>query len=122
MARALDGFPRVPLLQGTGRDAARIQGEGWSWSTALAEPMEAGIATLRGDRTPARRALLAAGARFLAAGMALHRAVARHRRGELIGGAVGRDLMVEAEAMVGQGICRPAQVISMLAPGALCGH
>jgi hypothetical protein len=50
--------------------------------------------------------------------MALHAAVARRRRGELVGGTEGAALVEAANAwMHAQGIVRPDGIVGMLAPG-----
>jgi hypothetical protein len=50
--------------------------------------------------------------------MALYVAVARRRRGELMGGDVGRSLIDTANAwMIGQSIKSPERMTAMLAPG-----
>jgi hypothetical protein len=50
--------------------------------------------------------------------MALHAATARRRRGELVGGDAGRDLVGAADAwMAGQSIKAPQRMAAVLAPG-----
>jgi hypothetical protein len=50
--------------------------------------------------------------------MALHATVTRRRRGELMGGEAGRDLVAAADAwMSEQAIMNPARMTQMLAPG-----
>jgi len=50
--------------------------------------------------------------------MALHAAVTRRRRGELMGGEAGSGLVAAADAwMSGQAIRNPARMAQMLAPG-----
>ena len=59
-----------------------------------------------------------ADAQFTATDMALHAAVARRRRGELLGGVQGAALLAEADAwMTGQAIRNPSRMAAMLAPG-----
>src|SRR5262249_1832631 len=53
-------------------------------------------------------------------GMALHAAVARRRRGQLLGGSDGRALVESADAwMQTKGIRNPARTAALLAPPSL---
>ncbi len=55
---------------------------------------------------------------FRSAGMALHEAVARRRRGQVLGGTRGRELVESADAwMAAQKIKNPERLSAMLAPG-----
>jgi serine/threonine protein kinase len=100
-------------------DARRIEKEGTAWGAALARLVRAGAASVRRDRGAALEHAAAAEQELAAADMALHAAVARRRRGELLGGAEGAALVAAAdEWMAGQTIAEPARVAAMLAPGA----
>jgi hypothetical protein len=100
-------------------DARRIERERTPWGNALAGLVRAGIASARGDRDGALG--LAAGAErdLSAADMALHAAVARRRRGEILGGAQGAALVAAADAWMSERRVRsPERIARMLAPGA----
>jgi hypothetical protein len=96
------------------RDIAR---ERVVWSSCFSEILLSGVATRRHAPDQALAHLELAEQHAEATGMALHRAVVRHRRGELLGGDQGRALMAEAQAfMVEQEIRRPERMLDMLSP------
>ena len=106
------------LLRAAERDARRIEREHVHWGDPLAALVRAAAAATRREMETAVRSAAAAEKGFDAADMALHAAVARRRRGELVGGDEGRALVAEADAwMAGQGIKNPARFAAMLAPG-----
>jgi eukaryotic-like serine/threonine-protein kinase len=106
------------LLAQVRADAARIEHEAMGWSAGLARLLRAGIAHTTGDREAAAGELARADTELRAAGMVLHAAVARRRRGELVGGDVGRALVAEADAwMRVQGVHRAEAICAMIAPG-----
>jgi hypothetical protein len=106
------------VLDAAEEDASRIEREQTPWGDGLAGLVRAGIASARRERD---RALgLAAGAErdLSAADMALHAAVARRRRGELLGGAQGAALVEAADAWMSERLVRnPERITRMLAPG-----
>jgi hypothetical protein len=80
--------------------------------------VQAGAAATRREAKRAQGLLESAERGFTAADMALHAAVTRRRRGELMGGEAGSDLVAAADAwMSGQAIMNPARMAQMLAPG-----
>jgi len=80
--------------------------------------VRAGAAKLAGDSEAALRHLEAAEEKFTGAEMAAYRAVARRRRGELIGGDEGRELIAESDAWLeGQAVRNPTAWARMYAPG-----
>ena len=100
------------------RDARRIEREAMPWSDPLAELIRASVAALRGDTQVAVALLASAETGFEAADEGLHAAVARIRRGELLGGAEGERLRAEAEAwMSKERIANPARLCMAFAPG-----
>jgi hypothetical protein len=117
-ARASDPGERRALVARAERHARAILRHRTRWGDPLALLLRAGVAATRGDRDRARPLLEAAEVGFAAAEMALHAAAAQRRRGELIGGDVGRALLASSDAwMAEQGIRSPERMTGMLAPG-----
>lgn len=113
-----DTRTHLALLEQAEAEADTIAGEGTHWGQPLSLLIRAGAAVTRGRVEDAVRLLASAEAGFVAADMALHAAVARRRRGELVGGDEGRALADAADAwMGGQSIRNPARITAMLAPG-----
>ena len=116
--RTASADERKDLLAGAERHAGTMLGERTPWGDPLAQLLLAGIAGVRGEVDRAVGRLEAAEAGLTAADMALHAAVARRRRGQLLGGDTGRGLVSEADAwMAKQGIKSPERFAAMLAPG-----
>lgn len=106
------------LLRGAEADARRIERERMAWAAPYATKVRAAVAMRRGDQATALRLLDRTIAALDAAGMALHAAAVRLRRGELVGGDEGRALRAAGLAfMTAQGIKNPARMTAMLAPG-----
>lgn len=106
------------LLQEAGRAAGRLERENAHWADPLAELVRAGIASVENRSEDAARSLSDAERAFEAVDMALYAAVARRRRGELIGGDEGQALVERADDwMRGEGIRNPSGMAMMLAPG-----
>jgi tetratricopeptide (TPR) repeat protein len=100
------------------RDGRRLKRERRAWADALAALILAGVARDRGETARATALLVSAEDGFTAADMGLHAACARRRRGELLGGQAGRDLVDAASTwMTGQSIKNPERMTAMLAPG-----
>jgi hypothetical protein len=109
---------RARLLRSAGRDARRIERRGMAWASPLARLIRAGMASLGGEKAEALALLAAAEDGFIAADMAGHAAAARRRRGELLGGDSGRELVEAADGwMREQGVKNPARFAIMAAPG-----
>ena len=100
------------------REARRIEREAMPWSNPLAELIRASIAALRGDTREAVGRLASAETGFEAVDEGLHAAVARARRGELLGGEKEEKLLAEAKAwMSTERIVKPAHICRLVAPG-----
>ena len=100
------------------RDARRIEREAMPWSDPLAQLIRASVAALRSDTREAVRLLASAETGFDAADEGLYAAVARARRGELIGGPDGEKLRAEAAAwMSKERIANPTRIRMLLSPG-----
>jgi hypothetical protein len=110
--------PRARLLRWAARDARKIERRRMPWSDPLAKLIHAGIAAQNRQGEQTLALLAAAEKEFTAADMELYAAAARRRKGELVGGEVGRGLVSAACAsMTGQDIHDPDRVAAMLAPG-----
>jgi hypothetical protein len=117
VAAARSGRAGAPLLAVARRDASRIEREGTPWGDALARMVRAGANAAEGRTEPAASDFAVAEAGLVAADMGLHAAAARLRRGELIGGDEGRELVRSATTwMTTQGIRDPARMASAMAP------
>jgi hypothetical protein len=117
-AQAAGRAERDALLRGADHHAREIFRQGTHWGDPLATLIHAGAAATRGETEPALRYLESAEAGFTAAAMALHAAASRRRRGQLLGGDAGRELVAAADAwMTGQSIKAPDRMTAVLAPG-----
>ncbi|XXR74273.1 AAA family ATPase [Sorangium sp. So ce388] len=109
---------RKYLIDAAVRDAVRLEREQTTIARAAAALIHASAASQRGHVEIALKHLGEAIAGFDAAGMALHTAAARRRRGHLMGGDEGRRQVVEADSyMAGEGIAKPERWTVMYAPG-----
>jgi serine/threonine protein kinase len=98
-------------------EVRNIKREKTRWGEPIANQLEAAIALAIGDADRARELLAQAEAGFDAAAMRLHAAVARIRRGELLGGETGAKLVSGAEEwMRSEGLRRPHRWVRMLSP------
>jgi hypothetical protein len=105
------------LAQAAG-DARRVIAEGAGWALPLAHLGQAAIADLRGDTEGALALLQQAEHGFDQASMQLHGAVTRWRRGHLLAGGRGPELLCAAEAvLLEQGIRKEQRFAAVLAPG-----
>jgi tetratricopeptide (TPR) repeat protein len=105
------------------REARLIEREAMPWSNPLAELIRASVAALRGDTREAVGRLASAEAGFDAVDESLHAAVARARRGELLGGPEGEKLRAEAKAwMSTERIVKPSHICRLIAPGRWDAH
>jgi hypothetical protein len=114
---AISDDPR-PLLAVAEKSARRLDRQRLAWSSALAQLIRAGVASVQGDASRAEELLADATKRFESADMGLFAASARRHLGQLRGGDEGRDLVERADAwMRSQSIRNPSQMASCLAPG-----
>jgi len=75
------------------------------------------VALARGDRAVALERIGRAVDRFAEYGSAFYLAIARRKKGELLGGDEGRALIAQAdEWMAGEGIVNPARLASAFVP------
>ncbi len=100
------------------KSARRLDRQQLPWTSALAQLIKAGAASVRGDAARAERLLADAALRFESVDMGLFAASARRHLGQLRGGDEGRKLVEEADAwMRTQTILNPSRMASCLAPG-----
>jgi len=109
---------RERLLAVVRQDVQLLQREDRHYARGMTALLLASMAALEGRTEESLRELDEADARFTEAEMALHAACARRRKGELLGGEVGRELIAGADAVLrGQGIRNAARWADMYAPG-----
>jgi tetratricopeptide (TPR) repeat protein len=109
---------RAELLAEAEAIAARILKERMPWSDALATLVNAAIAHGRGRIDQSVTLLSDASTALDACDMKLIAALARHRRGAIVGGDEGRALIAAADAMMrAQKIVNPSRMAAMLTPG-----
>jgi hypothetical protein len=117
-ASALTAGSDKALLQEAERDARGLDHLNTIASNPISCAIRAAIAAKRGQAEVSLRLLATATAGFEAAGMALHAAAMRRRRGKIVGGEEGRVLVQAAEAfMQRQKIVNPERMTAILAPG-----
>jgi hypothetical protein len=88
------------------------------WTSALAQLVRAGAASVKGDTGSAERLLADAVERFESVDMGLFAASARRQLGQLRGGDEGQLLIEQADAwMRAQSIRDPFKMAACLAPG-----
>jgi hypothetical protein len=113
-----DASVRKSLLADARRAVRRLAGDGGPWAHAFGVLLEAQLAHLDGRAEDASALLARATAEFDAAGMDMHAAVARSRRGTLLGGDEGAQLVAEGTSwMARERIARPDRWLAMLSPG-----
>jgi tetratricopeptide (TPR) repeat protein len=116
--RVLLACDRPELLPRVAADARAIARDGAPWGDALARLLRAGVAARLGDRALACVHLADAAAGFESAGMIVHTAAARLRRGELTAGPTGAALRERAATCLqGQGVRDLSRFVATLAPG-----
>jgi hypothetical protein len=114
---AVSADPR-PLLRQAENSARRLDRQQLPWTSALAQLIKAGVASVRGDAGRAERLLADATERFESADMGLFAASARRHLGQLRGGDEGRELIEQADTwMRAQSILNPYRMAACLAPG-----
>lgn len=117
-AAAESGEGREDLLRFAAKDAKRIEKEKMAMAAPMGDLVRSGIAASRGDLEQTVALLDTAIAGFDAADMSLHASVARRRKGDIIGGDEGKDLLSASDAwMEEEKISNPGRWAAMLSPG-----
>ncbi len=99
-------------------EANHIEREKMPWSHPLALLLHAAVAYLEGNPVLAEGRLARAAEGFDLAGMGFYGAVARRRRGELLGGDRGLELVRQAaDWMTAQGIVNAPRITRLITPG-----
>ncbi len=118
LAAAAVGHDRRRALRAVDRWAKQLASEKLRYAAALGDLLRAGACAVRGDRAGARSALDHAIPRLDVADLGYLAACARHRKGELSGGAYGKELLDQSAAFfTKQGIARVDRCLAMSAPG-----
>jgi hypothetical protein len=105
------------LLETATGAARKIRREDMPWALAIAQLVDASVAAARTDRSAAD-ALASAEQALVAADMHLYAAVARYRRGQLLGGEAGSALAATArDELVALGARNPERIADMIVPG-----
>jgi hypothetical protein len=108
---------RDDLLREADRHARALAKDGNPLSAAYGAQLSAGIALARGRHDRALASYGDAAQAFEALQMGLHAAASSRRRGELLGGDQGRELVRGSfERMIEQRIRNPERMAAMLAP------
>src|SRR5262249_55188535 len=109
---------RRRLLRQAEQDAKRLAREVRMDALPVAQLLRAAAAFQRGDPKACLALLEAASTGFDRAEMALLAACARRRKGEILAGTEGRDLVAAADrAMTDLGVKRPERWVLVQAPG-----
>jgi hypothetical protein len=117
---AYDELHDRALLRDAEACANAIAREKVTWSECFCEILRFGVGARRDAAERSLDHLILAEEKATTTGMALHRAVARYRRGEIIGGTEGKILIDEALAfMAVQNMRTPERMLNMLSPKVL---
>jgi hypothetical protein len=118
LAAAKAGHDRKSALKSVEQWAKELAKEKLRYAPALADLLHAGIAATSSRPAAALDALDAAIPKLDDADLGYLAACARHRKGELLGGASGRELLERSRAFfTAQGIVNAERCLAMSAPG-----
>jgi serine/threonine protein kinase/tetratricopeptide (TPR) repeat protein len=118
VAAARTGFDRARALKAAEKYARDLSREKLPFGRAMGQVLRAGAHAVRGDRDSALGELGAAIPMLDAADLGYLAACARHRRGELLGGSAGRDLVAQSRAFFeAQEVKNIERCLAMSAPG-----
>ncbi len=118
LAAASAGHDRTGALRAVDRWVKDLSREKLRYAPALGQLLRAGAAAVRGERSQASAALDAAIPGLDEADLGYLAACARHRKGELVGGSIGRELVARSKSFFeAQGIVSPERCLAMSAPG-----
>ncbi len=118
LAAIVQGAERDPLLKAAQRTAQKIEKEKRQYGDALALLIRAAVAVIYGQKALAIELLEESEEKCIATDMYLFATATNYRRGQLIGGTQGKDLMQAAcNWMKDQHIKCPEKIFDMVAPG-----
>lgn len=118
IALALAAEGDSAALQRALGDASRLDRERAEWASALGRLIRATVTHVQRNPRDAAAELATAEAALRRCDMNHYAAAARFRRGALVGGDAGRELVDTAlEWMHGQEMAHPARIIDLLTPG-----
>jgi serine/threonine protein kinase len=118
IAAAAAGVDRTAALQAAEKCARRLVRDNIGFAPAMGHLLLAGAHSVRGDRQRALQALELALPLLDAADLGYLAACARYRRGQLLGGDAGRELVQRSERFFeAQGVVSPERCLAMSAPG-----
>ncbi len=117
VAHGVDSSKGRRLLDETEQRLHRVEKANIFWVEPLTQLVRAGMASSAGEKPRARELLAAAAVGFEAAGMDLHAAVSRRRRGQVTG-SDGKRLIREADRWLSdQGVVDVERIAAVIAPG-----
>ncbi len=106
------------LLSIVRKNIEKMKKEKILWGNALAQLVEAGLATVLGNKKKAISLLASAEIEFATADMAFYEMVTKYRRGQLIGEQEGELLVDTAKfSIISQGVKNIECLLNMFAPG-----
>ncbi len=109
---------RNNLLRSAARDSRRLAAQRAAWAEPIAWLLRGSIAAVQGDTEAACDALATAEHSCDEVAMQLHAAAARRRRGELMGGSEGQELIARADDwMTEHGVRNPERMTRLMVPG-----
>jgi len=118
IAAAKAGYERKSALKAAQRWAKDLSKERLRYAPALSALLLAGVSATEGSARAALSSLDAAIPKLDEADLGYLAACARHRKGELLGGAAGRELLERSRAFFKtQGIVNTDRCLAMSAPG-----
>jgi hypothetical protein len=117
LAMAAGAADPQPFLRAARTDARRLERQSVPWAAAIAQLILAAGSAIEGDRAAAAARFKTAASKLDDVDMKLFAAVARRRRGELIGGDEGNALIAQSTAwMESQNIRDPVRMSNMVIP------
>jgi serine/threonine protein kinase len=118
IAAAAAGHDRAAALRSAEEYARQLMRQGVAFAPAMGHLLRAGLHAVRGDRKRALEALDVATPLLDGADLGYLASCARYRRGQLLGGSAGRELVARSQAFFSaQGIVNAERCLAMSAPG-----
>jgi hypothetical protein len=116
-AAATEPSKRSALVKAAHKDARRLSREPSRWGRAVGRLAAAGVSGLRGNPEKAIVGFREAQTMLEEHDMHLYASVAMRRRGELLGGDEGEDLITAADRRISEmGVANPERMAEMVSP------